>query len=64
MTQLLWFRQDLRLFDNPAPAAAAAAGEVLPVYILDEEGPPLKQALGGAVRGWLHHGSGFSAQPR
>ena len=34
---LLWFRRDLRLRDNPAAAAALAAGApVLPVYIHDE----------------------------
>jgi len=51
---ILWFRQDLRLFDQPALAAAAAAGPVLAVYILDEETPELRP-LGGAARWWLHH---------
>ncbi|MBC7135841.1 MAG: deoxyribodipyrimidine photo-lyase, partial [Oceanibaculum nanhaiense] len=37
---LLWFRQDLRLADNPALCAAMASGQpVLPVYILDDETP-------------------------
>lgn len=50
---MVWFRQDLRLADNPALAAAAArGGAVLPVYILNEEGP---WAPGGAARWWLHH---------
>ena len=31
-----WFRQDLRLSDNPSLSAAAAKGAVLPVYILDD----------------------------
>ena len=31
-----WFRQDLRLADNPALLAASAHGTVLPVYILDD----------------------------
>jgi len=50
---LLWFRQDLRLADNPA-LLAASAGPVLPVFILDDEtaGP---WAPGGAARWWLHH---------
>jgi deoxyribodipyrimidine photo-lyase len=55
MTQtILWFRQDLRLADNPALHAAAATGPVLPVYILDDAaaGP---HAHGGAQRWWLHH---------
>ena len=49
---IVWFRQDLRLGDNPALTAAIAAGDVVPVYILDETAKP---ALGGAARWWLHH---------
>ncbi len=52
---LLWFRQDLRLADNPAWAAAVArGGPVLPVFILDEAGEG-GWAPGGAARWWLHH---------
>jgi deoxyribodipyrimidine photo-lyase len=54
-TTILWFRQDLRLADNAALAAAAAdGGEVLPVYVdaPDEAAP---WAPGGASRWWLHH---------
>jgi deoxyribodipyrimidine photo-lyase len=51
---LLWFRQDLRLADNPALAAAARAGAVIPVFILDDETPGLWKR-GGASRWWLHH---------
>ncbi|WP_259782609.1 cryptochrome/photolyase family protein [Aestuariispira ectoiniformans] len=51
MTTIVWFRQDLRLADNPALLQAAARGEILPVFILDEETQP----LGGASRWWLHH---------
>ena len=37
---LLWFRQDLRLADNPALAAAVQAGGPLAcVYLLDDETP-------------------------
>ena len=52
---LLWFRQDLRLSDNRALAAAIDTGRpILPVYILDDETPgPWR--LGGASRWWLHH---------
>ncbi len=50
----MWFRQDQRLADNPALTAAAAAGEVVPVYILDDEAPG-DHAMGGAQRWWLHH---------
>ncbi len=52
---LLWFRQDLRLQDNPALAAAVArGGPVVPVYILDDAGEGAWPA-GGAARWWLHH---------
>lgn len=51
---LVWFRQDLRLHDNPALHAAAMRGQpVIPVYVWspEEEGdwPP-----GAASRWWLH----------
>ncbi len=50
---LLWFRQDLRLADQPAVHAAIASGQpVLPVYVLDQaSGGPW--APGGASRWWL-----------
>jgi deoxyribodipyrimidine photo-lyase len=52
---LLWFRQDLRLADNPALHAAAAKGRpLLPVYLLDDESAG-RWAPGGASRWWLHH---------
>ncbi len=50
---LLWFRQDLRLGDNPA-LHAAAGRPLLPVYVLDDESAG-RWALGGASRRWLHH---------
>jgi deoxyribodipyrimidine photo-lyase len=55
MSALVWFRQDLRLADNPALMAAVATGQpVVPVYIHapEEEGA---WAPGGAARWWLHH---------
>ncbi|MEM8935546.1 MAG: deoxyribodipyrimidine photo-lyase [Pseudomonadota bacterium] len=51
---IMWFRQDLRLGDNPALHAAAKNGDVLPVYILDNEAAGL-WSMGGASRVWLHH---------
>ena len=52
---IVWFRQDLRLQDNPALAAALQrGGAVLPVYILDAAGEGDWPA-GGASRWWLHH---------
>jgi deoxyribodipyrimidine photo-lyase len=54
MTAIVWFRQDLRLSDQAALAAAAAAGPVIPVYVLDDERPDAWR-IGGAQRWWLHH---------
>ncbi len=51
---IVWFRQDLRLQDNPALAAACAEGAILPVYIWDEARAG-RWPLGGASRWWLHH---------
>lgn len=51
---LLWLRQDLRLSDQPALAAAVEEGPVIPVYILDDDAPR-DWAMGGASRWWLHH---------
>lgn len=48
---LHWFRNDLRLADNPALSAAAQAGPVLCLYILDTN--PARRPLGGASRWWL-----------
>jgi deoxyribodipyrimidine photo-lyase len=53
-TAIVWFRQDLRLADNPALLAAAhAASVVVPVFIWspEEEG---EWTPGGAARWWLH----------
>ncbi|MGE0233632.1 MAG: deoxyribodipyrimidine photo-lyase, partial [Flavobacteriaceae bacterium] len=55
MTTIVWFRQDLRLSDNPALSWAAERGEVIPVYILDETGNAPYGRMGGASRWWLHH---------
>jgi len=51
---IVWFRRDLRLSDQAALAAAAAAGPVIPVYILDDETPKHRK-MGEASRWWLHH---------
>lgn len=50
---LVWFRQDLRLADNPALAAAAKDGPVIPVFILDDETSGTWKT-GAAARWWLH----------
>ena len=55
MTAIVWFRQDLRIADNPALHEAAREGKVLPVFIQEDADrvgdthPP-----GGASRWWLH----------
>lgn len=51
---IVWLRQDLRLHDQPAFAAAAQEGPVIPVYILDDVTPG-NWKMGGAQRWWLHH---------
>jgi len=54
-TVIVWFRQDLRLDDNPALLAAIQdAEQVIPLYIWspEEDG---SWTLGGASRWWLHH---------
>ena len=52
---IVWFRQDLRLADNPALAAAAATGApLICVFVLDDETPG-EWRMGGAARWWLHH---------
>ncbi len=55
MTTIVWLRRDLRTRDNPALAAAAAKGAVVPIFILDDETSASPRPLGGAGRWWLHH---------
>lgn len=43
---LVWFRQDLRISDNPALHEASLKGQILPIYIVDPN-------LGEASRYWL-----------
>lgn len=52
---IIWFRQDLRLADNPALHEAAQQDRpVIPVYILDDENAGAHKT-GAAGRVWLHH---------
>jgi len=51
---IIWFRQDLRLKNNPALTAACIANNVLPIYILDDETAG-QHRMGAASRWWLHH---------
>jgi deoxyribodipyrimidine photo-lyase len=49
---IFWFRQDLRIADNPGLLHAANAGEVLAIYIFDTTD---NTTLGAASRWWLQH---------
>lgn len=52
---IVWFRDDLRLADNPALRAAMDRDEpIIALFVLDEESDGIR-ALGGAARWWLHH---------
>ena len=52
---LVWFRNDLRLTDNPALIDACASGNpVYCVYIFDDSGKH-SRPLGGAQKWWLHY---------
>jgi deoxyribodipyrimidine photo-lyase len=52
---LVWFRNDLRLADNPALIAGLGSGRpVIPVFILDDETDGIR-LRGAASRWWLHH---------
>ena len=52
---LVWFRQDLRLQDNPALwQAISRGGPVIPVFIWDRDGEG-RWSPGAASRWWLHH---------
>ena len=60
-----WFRFDLRLSDNPALTTAARSGQVVPVYILEDQigetkgqtlsGLQQTYEMGGATKLWLHY---------
>ena len=52
--QIVWLRRDLRLADQPALHAAAQAGPVVPVFVLDDAAAG-DHAYGGASWWWLHH---------
>ncbi len=58
-TSIYWFRQDLRLSDNPAlhhaaQLSEAQGGDVMLIYILDDENAGAGR-MGAASRVWLHH---------
>jgi deoxyribodipyrimidine photo-lyase len=55
MPNVMWFRRDLRLADNPALVEACADGAVLPLFVLDPRlwgpaGPSRRAYLGASLR--------------
>lgn len=48
---IVWFTRDLRLSDHPALKAAAKAGPVVPVFVLDDAARDWP--MGGASKWWL-----------
>ena len=60
MVSIVWFRNDLRLHDNPAlTAAIRSEAPVLALYVLEDaalgDPTPGGAEIGGACRWWLHH---------
>ncbi|MFC0680035.1 cryptochrome/photolyase family protein [Lysobacter korlensis] len=54
-TTLVWLRDDLRITDNPALAAATdRGGPVVVVFVLDDDSAEVRP-IGSASRWWLHH---------
>ena len=49
-----WFRQDLRINDNPSLNSASQFDTFLPIYILDDVNSG-EFSMGAASRWWLHH---------
>ncbi len=52
---IVWFRQDLRVKDNPALREALETGmPIIPIYIWNPREKP-REKIGKASRWWLHH---------
>lgn len=49
---IFWFRQDLRIADNPGLFESAQNSAVMPIYILDTDD---SFKMGSASQWWLHH---------
>ena len=50
---IFWFRNDLRLTDNPGLLSALEYESILPIYILDEVNPE-DHHMGQASKWWLN----------
>lgn len=60
---IVWFRDDLRIADNPALSHAVESGRpIIPVFVLDQISHGIRP-MGAASLWWLH-GSLFSLQKR
>lgn len=51
---LMWFRNDLRLRDNPALREACQSASVIAIYIYDDTHAQ-QHEMGAASKWWLHH---------
>ncbi|HEM9004360.1 TPA: deoxyribodipyrimidine photo-lyase, partial [Burkholderia cenocepacia] len=51
---IVWFRDDLRVTDQPALTRAVESGRPLVCVFVDDTGAGAGPALGGAARWWLH----------
>ena len=51
---VIWFRQDLRLADNPALSKSLEEGKTLPIFIFDNVNSK-EHINGSASKWWLHH---------
>ena len=51
---IVWFRNDLRIKDNPALAEAAKEAKVFPIYINDDEYNN-DRPMGSASKVWLYN---------
>ena len=49
-----WFRQDLRINDNPSLESASKNNSLIPIYILDDVNPG-EFMMGAASKWWLYH---------
>lgn len=47
-----WFKNDLRISDNPGLLSASSSGSLLPIYILDQT---KNKSPGAASKWWLYH---------
>ncbi|MBN3775609.1 deoxyribodipyrimidine photo-lyase, partial [Burkholderia sp. Se-20378] len=51
---IVWFRDDLRVTDQPALTRAVESGRPLVCVFVDDTGDGAGRAPGGAARWWLH----------